>query len=297
MNVMRCIPLALFGLAACAGDGSGPMAARGRIALAVSSRQPAAAATSATLLLNGDSTVVAAEPDTVIVRSVELVVRRIKLEPVAVSGCESDSLEDEHDEEQHDTAASDDTMSEQDDHGCEEIKAGPALVSLPLGTTAIDAMVDVSAPAGQYDKLEFKIHAPRQPRDSTFLKDNPTFEGVSIRVTGTFSHAGTRSDFTYESSLQAEQEVPLDPPITVDAGGTASVTLRFDISGWFAGPGGSGLVDPASANAGGTNAELVESNIRHSINAFEDEDDDGHDDHDMGDDSDGGHGGDGMGGH
>ena len=89
----------------------------------------------------------------------------------------------------------------------------------------------------------------------------------------------------------------LDPPITVDAGGTASLTLRFDLSGWFTGSGGVGLVDPASANAGGANAGLVENNIRRSIRAFEDKDEDGHDDHDMGDDHDGGHGGDGMGGH
>lgn len=298
MRVTRWIPVGLFALAAaCAGDGSGPMAGRGRVALSVSSLKPTAAAGSGSVLLAGDSTVLAADSDTVIVRSVDLVVRRIKLEPVAVSGCESDSVEENHGGEHHDSADVEDTTAKQDERGCEEIKAGPVLVSLPLGTAAIDALVDVSAPAGQYDKLEFKIHAPRLPRDSAFLTANPTFAGVSIRVTGTFSHAGTRTDFTYESGLEAEQEVALDPPITVDAGGTASLTLRFDLSGWFTGSGGVGLVDPGSANAGGANAGLVESNIRRSIRAFEDEDEDGHDDHDMGDDHDGGHGGDGMGGH
>lgn len=297
MKQWRWIPLAGLSLAACVADGSGPMAGRGRIALAVTSQPPLAGSASASVLLAGDSTVFAADPDTVIVRSVDLVLRRVKLEPVAVSGCESDSLEDGHDGEHHDSADVEDGMADEDAEGCEEIKAGPVVVSLPLGTAAVDALVDVSAPAGQYDKLEFKIHAPVLPRDSVFLRLNPTFAGVSVRVTGTFIHGSSRSDFTYESALEAEQEVALDPPLTVDAGGTASLTVRFDLSGWFAGPGGTGLVDPASANAGGTNQALVESNIRRSIHAFEDEDEDGHDDHDAGDDADGGHGGDGMGGH
>jgi hypothetical protein len=295
MKAIRWIPVAALALAACAGDGSGPQAGRGRIALAVSSQQPAAGARAASVLLAGDTTVLAANPDTVIVRSVDLVLRRIKLEPVEVPACESDDVEEQ--DGQNNDADVNDSNSDEDTEGCEEIKAGPVLVSLPLGTAAVEALVDVSAPAGQYDRLHFKIHAPKLPRDSAFLRVNPTFAGVSIRVTGTFSHAGTRTTFTYESALEVEQEVTLDPPITVGAGAVASLTLRFDLSGWFAGPGGAGLVDPASANANGLNDALVRNNIRRSIHAFEDEDEDGHDDHDVGDDSDGGHGGDSRGGH
>jgi hypothetical protein len=295
MSIIRWIPLMAIGLAACAADGSGPNAARGRIALAVSTRQPAAGAGAANVSLAAGETILAAEPDTVIVRTVDLVLRRIKLEPVQVAACESDDVE-EQDGQDDDTDVND-SDSDEDSEGCQEIKAGPVLVPLPLGTAAVEALVDISAPVGQYDRIHFKIHAPKLPRDSAFLRVNPTFAGVSIRVTGTFSHAGNRSDFTYESALEVEQEVRLDQPITVDAGGVASLTLRFDLSGWFAGPGGSGLVDPASANAGGANDEQVRNNIRRSIHAFEDEDEDGHDDHDVGDDSDGGHGGDGQGGH
>lgn len=287
MRTIRWIPVMVLAFAACAGDGSGPNAARGRIALSVSSQQPAAAPGAANVLLAGDSTVIAANPDTVIVRSVDLVLRRIKLEPVEVAACEDDDVE-EQDGENNDTADVNDTESDEDSEGCEEIKAGPVLVSLPLGTATVEALVDVSAPAGQYNRLQFKIHAPKVPRDSAFLRVNPTFAAVSIRVSGTFSHAGTRNDFTYESALEVEQEVTLDPPISVGTGAVASLTLRFDLSGWFAVTGGSGLVDPASANVGGANAELVANNIRRSINAFEDEDEDGHDDHDGGDDG-GGH--------
>jgi hypothetical protein len=56
------------------------------------------------------------------------------------------------------------------------------------------------------------------------------------------------------------------------------VTLRFDVSGWFLNATGDGVVDPATANAGGANEALVRENIQRSINAFRDEDHDGHDD-------------------
>ncbi len=280
MRVQRLIPIVILALAACA-ESSGPRG-RGLISLAVSSRQPAAVV-AANVLLAGDSTFLVAEPDTVVVGTVELVLRRIKLQPVAVAACEDDNGED--------VPEAEDTESTEDSEGCEEIKVGPVLVSLPLGTTAVEALVDIGAPAGQYDQLQFKVHAPELPRDAEFLATNPDFEGVSIRVTGTFSHAGARTDFVYESALDVEQEVSIDPPLTVDASGVASLTLRFDIATWFAGPGGIGLVDPATANAGGANESLVAGNIQRSINAFEDDDEDGHDDNDADDDPDGGSGG------
>ena len=288
------IPVMALGLAACMADGAGPGAGRGRIALAVSAQRPTASA-GASVLAAGDSTVITADSDTVFIRSVDIVVRRIELKPVEVAACESDSTAMEHEGEHHDSTAGDDS-AERDHEGCEEIKAGPVLVSLPLGDTAVEALVNVTAPAGQYDKLEFKIHAPRLPRDSSFLAANPDFADVSIRLTGTFSDHGTRSDFTFESGLEAEQEVRIDPPLSVGADSVASVTLRFDVSGWFTGAGGAGLVDPGSANAGGANEGLVRENIQRSINAFEDRDHDGHDDGDSGDDHDGGHGGDMRGG-
>lgn len=265
------IPL---GLAACMADKGGPNAGQGRVNLSVSGQRSMFATTTTSVVQAAESTLLIAAPDTVIVRSVDLVVRRIKLKPVETAACEGDDSEGD----QHATAG-DNGTAESDAEGCEEIKAGPVFVSLPLGTTAINALVNVSAPAGQYDKLEFKIHAPKLPKDSTFLKANPGFAGVSIQVTGTFSHAGTRTQFTYTTALEAGEEVGIDPPIVVDASGTANVTLRFDLSTWFAGPGGIGLVDPATGNSGGANEQLIQENIKSSINAFEDDNHDGHDDH------------------
>jgi hypothetical protein len=251
------------------------------------------AATSASVVQAGDSAVIKADSDTVIVRSVELVLRRIELKPVESAVC--DTAGTNNDGEHADTGAqhpdsdADDGVAERDHEGCEEIKAGPVLVSLPLGDSAVNALVTVTAPAGQYDKLEFKIHAPRLPRDSAFLTANPGFDSVSIKVTGTFSHKGTRTDFTFTSGLEAEEEVDIAPPLAVDSTKVANVTVRFDISTWFAGAGGVGLVDPGNA----ANAEVIEQNIRRSIDAFEDENHDGHDDHDRGGGDHGGGEGDG----
>jgi len=272
--LLLAVPVAL---AACSADGGGPKA-MGRVNLAVSG-QRSMFASSASVILAGDSTKITADSDTVIVRSVDLVVRRIELKPVEAAACDTLGDEGEHaDSAEHEDSAGDDGVAEPDAEGCEEIKAGPVLVSLPLGDTAVVALVSVAAPAGQYDKLEFKIHAPRLPRDSAFLAANPGFDSISIRVTGTFSHKGTRTDFTFTSALEGEEEVDISPPLVVDASGTANVTLRFDIAGWFAGPGGTGVVDPGNSANGG----LINENIQRSIDAFEDDDHDGHDDHSEG---------------
>lgn len=241
-------------------------------------QRPLSAATTLSTVPAATSTIVADDTDTVIVRSADLVLRRIKLKQVATDACESDDAETEREGDHHDPAG-DNGAAERDHEGCEEIKVGPLLVSVPLGTTAVSALVDVTAPAGQYDRVQFKIHAPRLPHDSAFIRVNPGFDGISVQVTGTFSHKGSRSDFTYMAAIEAEQEADLSPPITVDASQTASLTLRFDISSWFAGPDCVGLVDPATGNAGGANEGLIRKHIRSSIDAFEDEDRDGHDDH------------------
>jgi hypothetical protein len=113
------------------------------------------------------------------------------------------------------------------------------------------------------------------PADLRFLGAHPEMDHRSIRVEGTFNGQA----FVYGSSLEAEQEIRLDPPLVVSAGGAATnLTLRVSLPDWFRGPGG-GLVDPATANAGGPNENLVRDNIRASLGAFEDRDHDGHEDH------------------
>ena len=246
-------------LVACA-DNNG-----GRLSLALSSVRPGApvaspgfssVAGSPVVVTAGDSTVIVLGNDTIILRSVEVVLREIELKHVEAAAC--------------------DAVEGNDD--CEEFETGTTLVSLPLGATATETVVAVNAPVGMYDKLEFKIHKPESSDDAAFIAANPNFDGVSIRVTGTFSQGGTRSNFTFTSDLDASQEVLLSPPLTVSDGQPANVTLRVDIANWFLNAGGTALVNPASANRGQPNESIVRDRIEASIDAFRDDDHDGHDD-------------------
>jgi hypothetical protein len=256
--------LLLFGAALAAVVGAAcTEGTTGRVTLALTSRPAGSViaasaavspATTPAVVAAGDSTVIMAGTDTLVIRSVELVLREVELEKVETAECDS--------------------VMDNDD--CEEFEVGPMLVSLPLGTTATVTEVAINAPAGMFNELEFEIHKPNAEDDAAFIAAHPAFADVSIRVTGTFSKAGTRTDFTYTTDLNEKQEIDLDPPLTVVEGSTTNVTLRLDIATWFLN--GVALVDPASANKGGANENLVRDNIRASIDAFRDDDRDGHDD-------------------
>lgn len=256
------ILLAMFAAAACSDNTTG------RVALALSSRAAPAGALAAasvsagsaagvpTVVAAGDSTVIALGNDTLIIRSVELVVREIELKRVEAAGC--DAVPNNGD--------------------CEEFETGPVFLTLPLGSTATVSEITISAPAGIFDELRFEIHKPDAVQDAAFIAAHPAFADVSIRVTGTFSKAGTRSAFTYTTDLNERQDIVLGSPLTVSEGSMTKVTLRLDISRWFRNGTGSALVDPATANKGGANENLVRDNIRLSIDAFRDDNGDGRDD-------------------
>jgi len=252
-------PLVAVMLTACSDNTAG------RVSLAMSSVRPSTGLASAgmsgavgspAIVMAGDSTVVTLGNDTIILRSVELVLREVELKRVEAPGCDSVDGNDD----------------------CEEFETGATLVALPLGSAATETVVSVDAPAGMYDELEFKIHKPEAPEDAAFLAANPSFDGVSIRVTGTYSQAGTRSNFTFTSDLNASQESALSPPLTVSDGQSANVTLRVDVSRWFLNAAGTALVNPASANKGQPNENVVRDRIEGSFEAFRDDDHDGHDD-------------------
>ena len=82
-------------------------------------------------------------------------------------------------------------------------------------------------------------------------------------------------DFVFESDLSVEQELDLIPALTVeDATTSTNITIFVDVDSWFR-DGLGGLIDPATANEGLVNEELVEDNIENAMEAFEDEDEDG----------------------
>lgn len=236
--------------------------AAGRLSFSVSTRQSPVTAVavagssvslSPSVVQSGDSTVLVTGGDTVILRDVELVLRKVELKQVETSACDSVGND-----------------------ACEEFESGTQLVTLPLGTAQTATVVSINAPAGQYDELKFEIHKVEMPEDSAFLAANPTWAGVSIKASGTFSHAGSRSDFSFVTDLDAGQESAISPPLAVTAGVPANVTLRLDVSQWFMVSGG--LVDPTSANVGGPNESAVKNNIVNSIHGMKDDNHDGLDD-------------------
>jgi hypothetical protein len=251
-------PLIVMLLAGCSDNQTG------RVSFALTSQRPngpaaagfafSAPAAAPSVVAAGDSTVIALGNDTIILRSVQVVLREIELKRVETVEC--------------------DAIMGNDD--CEEFETGPVLVSLPLGTTATETVVSVNAPAGMYDELEFEVHKPEAPEDAAFIAAHPTFDRVSMRVSGTYSQAGTRSDFTFTSDLNAKQEVPVS--LTVSEGVATNVTLRIDVATWFLNAGGTALVNPASANKGQPNENIVRDHVQASIDAFRDNDRDGHDD-------------------
>ena len=197
-----------------------------------------------TLITNGD---------TLIITSAQIVLREIELKRVDDDGCESLGMDD--------------------DDGCEEFSTGPMIVTLPLNgqvTTAITIAPDT----GSYDEIEFEIHKPESGGDDdAILSGNPDFDGVSIRVRGTFNGV----DFTFESDLDVEQENELAEPIVVsDTTTSTNVTMSVNLDAWFRTAGGN-LIDPSTANKGGQNEGLVKENIKVSFRSYEDRDRDGDD--------------------
>ena len=177
-------------------------------------------------------------------------------------------------ERQNDECDDTETDASDDNDACEEFSAGIRLFRIPLDGS-VDKTVTISGvPADVYDELEFEIHKPddETAAGQAFINDNPTFADVSVRAKGTFNG----QSFIFVSDLNEDQEIEFATPLEVGGSGaqTVNVTLRLAVGTWFVDAGGT-LVDPSTANKGGANENLVRDNIRNSIEAFEDDDEDG----------------------
>ncbi len=243
--------LALFILAIAlggCGDNSSPTPA-GNLSLTIASPGAAKSAKSAKSAKAAAADTFTAGGDTLVVTAVQVVLKKVELQASDDAGADSVRVE--------------------------EFEAGPMLVDLPLGGAA-EQVLSVDVTPGTYNQVEFKVHAVQGDDASAaaFQAAHPEFVGVSIRVAGSFN--GTA--FTFTSDLDSEQENDITPPLVVtEGGGAMNLTLRVDHTAWFTTAGG-GLVDPATAGAGGPNQGLVEENIKQSFDSFEDDNQDGHED-------------------
>lgn len=191
---------------------------------------------------------VAAGTDELLITRAQLVLREIEFEYAeSLAGCTDD-----------------------DDDACEKIESGPVLVDLPVNGS-LHAQLTATLPHGTFDEIEFGLDYARDgsASDRAFRMAHPEFNGLSVRVEGTFNG----QPFTFVSSVHAELELEFSPPLVVGEPGQ-NVTVSVDLAQWFRRADGS-IVDPRTANPGGANADLVDSNIRSSFDAFDDDDRDG----------------------
>ena len=209
--------------------------------------------------------------DVLTISKAQVVVARMELERVDAA-CTSDEAvgDDEH---------------ENADDDCEELQLAPSIVDLPVGpnSTVVNAFT-VNIPEGSYSELKAKVRPLRSTGrrgSAAFVAAHPEFDGVDIRVEGTFN--GT--PFVYTGSVSASVERHFSPPLVVGAA-PLNVTVDVDLANWFKNRSGA-LIDPSTAKPGTANGTIVENNIRQSFRAFRDDDHNGHDDDDD-------HGGDGR---
>lgn len=245
--------LAILGVAAACSDSTSPAARGQTVGLSFAGvKPPGVSGAMAVGGLLADTLTVTDGTNTLKITSAEIVVREIELKRAQTAvDCDSTANED----------------------ACEEFTLGAVLVSLPLAS-GVDTRLEVAVDSGTYSEVEFDIHKPgNDSTDLAFTAANPTWPtNISIRVQGTYN--GT--PFTFTSALNESQEFTFSPPLVIDASGsTTNLTIRLDLSTWFRNGTAGPLVDPATANAGGANENLVKDNIKASIKAFEDGDHDG----------------------
>jgi hypothetical protein len=250
MMFKRVVPVIAMAVAAGAcSDGTGP-GADGTVSLSFTTQLGGAGAQLSSVAMLDDT--ITAGGDVIVITRAQLVLGEIELKREDDDGCEALGMDD--------------------DDGCEEFSTGAMLVDLPLnGQVATE--ITIAPDTGVYDEIDFEIHKPESDGDDdAFLAQHPDFDGVSIRVTGTFNG----EPFTYESDLDVEQENQIVPPLVIgDATAGTNVTMHVDLDAWFRN--GAVLVDPRTANKGEPNEGIVKENIKTSFKAFEDDDRDGDD--------------------
>lgn len=245
-------------LSACSSDSTRPGSATPG-AVSLSFATTGASTTSASVGSAGTGVfALTAATDSLVITKAQVVLARLELQRAGAT-CVSTE-----------TAGDDD---KRDDSSCAELELAPSIVSLSVNGGVTQAL-NSSIPTGTYTAFEAKIRVveAKKTASTAFLAAHPEMAGASIRVEGTFNGKA----FTYTGAPRAELEGLFDPALVADSTG-ANITINVDLTNWFRTSAGT-LVDPATANAGGTNATLVSSNIARSFKAFRDDDHDGRDD-------------------
>jgi len=172
---------------------------------------------------------------------------------------------------------------------CSYISRTPMVVALPVDGSLTTVLSD-TVPAATYSGMHLEIAAIRNHSGdhgeagtsseaaarAAFLAANPTFAGVSVKVTGTYvDSAGTAHPFTYNASDDADLRLDFPSPITVDSTRKLpNLTIAVDIARFFVDPHGAVLDPTDSLNRG-----RIMANIEHAFHGFRDDNRTGRDDH------------------
>jgi len=179
-----------------------------------------------------------------------LTISRVELKPTKTDVCAGD---DGADGNLASFSSTSDDHGDGDNDACEELKAGPLSVDLPLdgGITTLPAN---AIPTGTFREIELRVS--------------------TARLVGTFDGA----PFDVTVMVNARGEIEFGTPLVVADGSPTSITINVPIGGWLTNADGT-LVDPSKLSSTPTLLDQVRSRIVASFRAFEDEDHDGHDDH------------------
>jgi hypothetical protein len=150
------------------------------------------------------------------------------------------------------------------------LQRNPILINLPLGARAPRKVLNATVPGGRYTRLQARLRAA----GSDFATLHPDWPAsVSVRVAGVYTDAtNVAHDFTFVSGVDAQLQIALAHPITVDAA-ARNVTMAVNVARWFRNGQGA-VVDPRNS----ANAAAISKNIERSFQAFQDDDGDGVDD-------------------
>ena len=221
---------------ALAGCGGGKVTISSRVGTRTPTALTAASQGSQLTLAGGDVTI----------DDVKIIVRRIRLEPTVAPTGESSAGED-------------------------ELGIGP----FPLEFTAADLAggtlvheFTANVDGGTYKQIKFEIHKVEDAdvqaasaADAALLTE---MKGLSVKIHGFY----LSKEFTFTSALDEEQE----REGTFNVGGDSGLTLNIDPTGWFADPSNAAVtLDPGDS----ANKSKIESNIKASIDVYDDDDHDG----------------------
>jgi hypothetical protein len=150
----------------------------------------------------------------------------------------------------------DDRDGGEDDAGEIEVRQGPFVIDLDASALngVVTKVFDANVPPGTY--REFRLD----------ILPGAGLQNASVIVDGTVGG----QPFTFTSSLLAEQK---KEGTFVVGGSSANITLSVDPRSWFGTS--SAQLDPRVE----TNRAAIESNIRQSLDIFQDDDGEGHENH------------------